>query len=282
MASGPQETFKSIRGIRDMALMLSLGNAYLCDAVFLKKIGLTIDTHLKELKRDILSLKKQFPGKFVKEVDADQVLEGIQLKAQRLQQPDKEITKKCGAGELGRELEASVSALLGTIDAIRVQVEGEVEGYTTKEALLTQVGRVKSLGRQIVALLSLVLKLCGVLVLVGAMVFGYLFFTMESEEALLKELNQSESHVQAQLELIVRLQAERKQISKQLDSMPEGELNREDKVEIINLNMQMHKLDDRMHNAEVQIDIHERKIRDMEKKVAELRSKTFLQRILRQ
>ncbi len=282
MASGPQGAFRSIHGIRDMALMLSVGNAYLCDVLFLKKIGLTIDTHLKELKNDILSLKKQFPGKFVKEVDADQVLEGIQITAQRLQQPDKEIAKKCSAGELGRELEARVSDLVGTIDAIRVQVEGEVEGYTKKEALLTQVGRVKSLGHQIVALISLVLKLSGVLVLVGAMVFGYLFFTMESEEALLKELDQSKSHVQAQLELIARLQAERSQISKQLDSMPEGELNREDKVQIINLNMQMHKLDDRVHNAEVQIDIYEGKIKVMEKKVAEMRGRTFSQRILRQ
>jgi len=46
--------------------------------------------------------------------------------------------------------------------------------------------------------------------------------------------------------------------------------------------MQMHKLDDRVHNAEVQIDIYEGKIKVMEKKVAEMRGRTFSQRILRQ
>lgn len=281
MASHRQESFRSIHGIRDAALMLSIGNAYLCDAVFLKKIGLTIDTHLRELKSDISSLKKQYPGKFVKEVEADQVLEGIQNTAQRLQEPDKDITKKCSAGELGRELETSVDALVDTVDAIRMKVEGDLEGYTKTEAILTQVGRVKSLGRLILVLFSLAFKIIGVLILVGAMVFSFLYFTMESEEVLLKELDQSKSHVEAQMKLIARLEGERTEIAGKLDSIPGGELNREEKVEVISLNMQVHKLDERVHNAEVQIDIHKRKIKDMKKRVTKMREKTFLQRLLR-
>jgi hypothetical protein len=261
--------------------MLGIGNAYLCDAVFLKKIGLTIDTHLRELKSDISSLKKQYPGKFVKEVEADQVLEGIQNTAQRLQEPDKDITKKCSVGELGRELETSVDALVDTVDALRMQVEGDLEGYTKTEAILTQVGRVKSLGHLILVLFSLAFKVIGVLILVGAMVFSYLYFTMESEEALLKELDQSESHVEAQIKLIARLEGERTEVTGKLDSIPGGELNREEKVEVINLSMQVHKLDERVHSAEVQIDIHKRKIKDMEKRVTEMREKTFLQKLLR-
>jgi hypothetical protein len=281
MASDPQKSFRSIHGIRDMALMLSLGNAYLCDAVFLKKFGLTLDTHLKELKSNISSLKKQYPGKLVKEVEVDQVLEGIQIMAQRLQEPDTHITKKCGAGELGIELETNVDALVDTVEALRMQVEGELEGYSKTEAILAQVGRVKSLGRLIVVLFTLAFKVMGVLVLIGAMVFSYLYFTMDSEEALQKELNQSKSYVEAQIKLIARLEAERTQMSKKLDSIPEGELNREEKVEVINLNMQVHKLDERVRSAEVQIDVHKKKIKEMEKNVAETRAKTFLQRLLR-
>jgi hypothetical protein len=281
MASDRQESLRSIHGIRDMALMLSIGNAYLCDAVFLKKIGLTIDTHLKELKSDISSLKKQYPGKFEKEVEADQVLEGIQMTAQHLQEPDKDITKKCSAGELGRELEASVDVLVETVNAIRIQVEGELEGYTKKEAILAQVVRVKSVGHLIAVLVTLAFKVIGVLVLVGAMVFSYLYFTMESEEALLKELDQSKSQVESQMKLIARLEGERTEVAGKLDSIPGGELDREGKVEVINLTMQVHKLDERVHSAEVQIDLHKRKIKDMEKRIAELKDKTFLQRLLR-
>ncbi|MGD8982814.1 MAG: hypothetical protein PVH99_01320 [Desulfobacteraceae bacterium] len=281
MASKSQESFRSIHGIRDMALMLSIGNTYLCDAVFLKKIGLNIDTHLRELKNDISSLKKQYPGKFVKEVETDQVLEGIQMTAQHLQKPDKDITKKCNVGELGRELEASVDTLVDTVDAIRIQVKGELEGYTKKEAILTQVGRVKSLGHLIAVLISLAFKVIGILVLVGAMVVSYLYFTMESEETLLKELDQSKSHVETQMKLIARLEGERSEAAGKLDSIPGGELDREGKVEVINLTMQVHKLDERVHSAEVQIDVHKRKIKDMEKRIGEMKEKTFLQRLLR-
>jgi hypothetical protein len=281
MVSHRQESLRSIHGIRDMALMLSIGNAYLCDAVFLRKIGHTIDTHLKELKSDISSLKKQYPGKFEKEVETDQVLEGIQTTAQNLQEPDKDITKKCSAGELGRELEASVDILAETVEAIRIQVEGELEGYSKKEALLAQVGKVKSVGHLIAVLISSAFKVIGVLVLVAAMVFSYLYFTMESEEALLKEVNQSKSQVESQMKLIARLEGERTEVAGKLDSIPGGELDREGKVEVMNLTMQVHKLDERVHSAEVQIELHRKKIKDTEKRIADMRKKTFLQRLLR-
>lgn len=281
MESNRQGSLRSIHGIRDMALMLSIGNAYLCDAVFLRKIGLTIDTHLKDVKSDISTLKKQYPGKFENEVEADQVLESIQRTARHLQEPDKDISKKCSAGELGRELEASVGVLAETVNAIRIQVEGELEGYTKKEAILAQVGRVKSVGHLIAVLASLAFKVIGVLVLVGAIVFSYMYFTMESDEALLKELDQSKSQVESQMKLIARLEGERGEVAARLDSIPGGELDREGKVEVMDLSMKIHKLDERVHGAEVQIDLHKRKIKDTEKRIAELKEKTFLQRLLR-
>lgn len=281
MESNRQGSLRSIHGIRDMALMLSIGNAYLCDAVFLRKIGLTIDTHLKDVKSDISTLKKQYPGKFENEVEADQVLESIQRTARHLQEPDKDISKKCSAGELGRELEASVGVLAETVNAIRIQVEGELEGYTKKEAILAQVGRVKSVGHLIAVLASLAFKVIGVLVLVGAIVFSYMYFTMESDEALLKELYQSKSQVESQMKLIARLEGERGEVAARLDSIPGGELDREGKVEVMDLSMKIHKLDERVHGAEVQIDLHKRKIKDTEKRIAELKEKTFLQRLLR-
>jgi len=88
--------------------------------------------------------------------------------------------------------------------------------------------------------------------------------------------------VEEQIKLIARFKAERTQIAGKLDSIPGGELNREEKVEVISLNVQVHSLDERVHSAEVQIDIHKRKIKDMEKRVTQMREKTFLHRLLRQ
>jgi hypothetical protein len=127
----------------------------------------------------------------------------------------------------------------------------------------------------------LAFKVIGVLVLVGAMVFSYLYFTMESEEALLKELDQSKSRVEEQMKLIARLEGERTEVVGTLDSIPGGELNREEKVEVMSLTMQVHKIDERVRGAEVQIDIHKRKIKDMERRVTEMREKTFLQKLLK-
>jgi flagellar biosynthesis chaperone FliJ len=160
-------------------------------------------------------------------------------------------------------------------------VEGELEGYSKKEALLAQVGKVKSVGHLIAVLISSAFKVIGVLVLVAAMVFSYLYFTMESEEALLKEVNQSKSQVESQMKLIARLEGERTEVAGKLDSIPGGELDREGKVEVMNLTMQVHKLDERVHSAEVQIELHRKKIKDTEKRIADMRKKTFLQRLLR-
>jgi hypothetical protein len=127
----------------------------------------------------------------------------------------------------------------------------------------------------------LAFKVIGVLVLVGAMVFSYLYFTMESEEALLKELDQSKIHVEEQMKLIARLEGERTEVVGKLDAIPGGELNREEKVEVMNLTMQVHKIDERVRSAEVQIDVHKKKIKEMEKRVTEMREKAFLQKLLR-
>ena len=175
MASDSQYTFKGLHGIRDMALMLSLASDYLCEEVFLKKAGLTTDMHLKELKSDISSLKKRFPGKFVKEVDTDRALEEIHTIAGLLQKSDKEILKKCCAGELGLELEDSVSALANTVKATRMQVEGELKAYTKTESVLSHIGWIKSISHPIIGLSTLTVRLLGVVVLAAAMFFVYLF-----------------------------------------------------------------------------------------------------------
>ena len=66
-----KSTFESLHGIRDNALLLSLGHQYLCGGPSLEKIGLSVDSHLKQLKDDIVALKRKFPGKFLQEQEVD-------------------------------------------------------------------------------------------------------------------------------------------------------------------------------------------------------------------
>jgi len=84
-AVAPLPTFAALHDIRDKAILLSLGKAFLCEEVFLMKIGHSIDESLEHLREDILSLKMRFVGKFVEEVDTDSILDDLHSQASFLQ-----------------------------------------------------------------------------------------------------------------------------------------------------------------------------------------------------
>ncbi len=92
--------------IRKDSLLLSIAREYLCEDIFLIKIGKDIELNILRLKDDIISLKKKFPGKFATEVETDSILEKINATALALIEPGIEIKENCRSGELGRKLES--------------------------------------------------------------------------------------------------------------------------------------------------------------------------------
>ena len=281
MDANPQNTFKSLHGIRDMALLLGMANTYLCEEEFLQKAGVTIDSHLEELRVDISSLKKKFPGKFVKEADTDQLIDNIQQIVRRLKEPDKEIKKKCRIGALGLELENGVNVIGHTIDTIRSQVEGELGTYSRTESVLASVGWIKSIGRKIIALSALTAKLACVVALILAVVFASLFLSMDSQADLLKEVNQCRNHVEKHLGILSNADAEKERINKELGTINENELTRADRTKIIELNLEIHKINERVYAAQAEIDAYQKRIDEMEKRIEELNQKPFLKRLFR-
>jgi hypothetical protein len=281
MMAKPQNTFKGLHGIRDMALLLGIANVYLCEEEFLQEAGVTIGNHLDELRVDISSLKEKFPGQFVKEADTDQLIDNIQQIVQRLKEPDKDIQKKCRIGALGLELENGINVIGHTIDTIRSQVEGELGIYSKTESVLASVGWIKSLGRKIIGLSALTVKLAGVVVLILAVVFTSLFLSMDSQEDLLKEVHQCRDHVGEHLKILSNADAEKERINKELDIMNENELTRADKTRMIELNLEIHKINERVYAAQAEIDAYQKRIDEMEKRIEELNQKSFLKRLFR-
>jgi hypothetical protein len=281
MMAKPQNTFKGLHGIRDMALLLGIANVYLCEEEFLQEAGVTIGNHLDELRVDISSLKEKFPGQFVKEADTDQLIDNIQQIVQRLKEPDKDIQKKCRIGALGLELENGINVIGHTIDTIRSQVEGELGIYSKTESVLASVGWIKSLGRKIIGLSALTVKLAGVVVLILAVVFTSLFLSMDSQEDLLKEVHQCRDHVAEHLKILSNADAEKERINKELDIMNENELTRADKTRMIELNLEIHKINERVYAAQAEIDAYQKRIDEMEKRIEELNQKSFLKRLFR-
>jgi hypothetical protein len=417
MDSDPQYTFDGINEIRERALMLSLGNEYLCKDIFLKKMGVSIALNVKELASDISSLKSNSPGKSGNVVEADQILKGMYRTARRLQEPDDEISKKCSVGVLGRELEASVNSLARVLkamrhetgeeepvypepeppapapvrveveekkpvytepepvavdavrleveeekpvytepepefpaaetfrleieeekpvytepepvaaDAVRLEIEEEKPVYTETEARLVDaisieyeqkppvrtrakapatgaarfpakerravrrkpgvsfspLGWIRSLGHMIAATVTFIVKLFVTLTLVPLIAvmicivpFTYLYVTMESEEKLLEGISRSQTYIQTQQEILATLDYQK------IDDMSRRELSRQEKVEVMDLYVNIHKLDEERSNLQVEIQLQEQKIEEKQERIEEIKEKSFVERLLRQ
>ena len=281
MGSDTQNDFSVLNEIRDNALMLSLGNAFLCEARYFKKIGLNIESNIEKLRADIIALKKKYPGEFVQEVDTDAILEELHLVARRLQNPDREVDDQCTTGELGRELVDHARSLTGAVLTIRRKVEGEVLSYTRKDSLLDLASSVKEGASSVGAAVGYLFKVFIGLVLVSIALFSYLFVTMEKEDPLLKQIALNEANIQAQKEILLKLESDKAEINQKIETMRRKVQSRQDKIDLLDLNVLIHKANEKRNDVELEIALHERKIQQGRKKLEELRSKPFIERLLR-
>jgi hypothetical protein len=278
-AAALQPSFASLREIRDKAILLSIGKAVLCEEVFLKKIGHAMDESLDHLREDIFFLKMMFVGKFVEDVDTDSLLDELHSQAKLLQSPDRRVTDKCTVGTLGTEMEEAVQALAVAIKTIKSKVEGEVEEYTKKDSI---VKGAESAGSLVSSVVSFVIKTVMLLLLLALGPAIYLGVTMDREESLQKQIDESKAYIQSQRAQIASVKKERDELAARAESSQGDTLTRQQKVEIMDLNVKVHGLDQKVHKSEAEITEHERMIKRNQQKIDEIKSKTFLERFLRQ
>jgi len=273
----------ALHEIRDIALMLSVGNIYLCEEPFLKKIGHAVDRVLEDLHGEILSLKKKFPGQFAQDIDTDAILEDLHAKAERLQNADAAINTKCGGGHLGRELEEMVSTLTAAVKEVTFKVEGKLPGSATRYSLLSLFNPFKALARLVSTFSGLVIKLAIFIIILAIGPFAYLFISMEKEGSIRKAIDQSQAYIQTHRQALVSLEQERAAIAEQIEAMRlrEEELNRQEKIDIMDLSVKVHALDQKRHAIEVDIASHENKIAKNLERIEEVKKKPFLKRLLR-
>lgn len=275
----PQNVIRALNEIRDNVLMLSLANAYFCEEPFLKKIGRAIDSNVEKLKGDIYSLKKSFPGKFVDEIDTDEIIKEIHRTAQSLQNPDQDINERCAVGSLGRELEDRIKSLSNAVNAIRIQVEGRGLTYTKKDSALGIFVNIKdSLGASF--FLGLKIFLC--LLVLSLLSFFYLLLTMENKEDLLKEIGKSEAHIKSQQEIVSQLDLKNKESSERIKSLDKVDPSRQERIEIMHLELKIQKNLNERFKVQAKIGIHDKKILENRKKIEDIEKSSFFKRLLRQ
>ena len=278
-AAAPQPSFASLSEIRDKAMLLSIGKAFLCEEVFLKKIGHSMDESLEHLREDILSLKMMFVGQFVEDVDTDSLLDELHSQAELLQSPDRRVTDKCTVGALGTEMEEAVQTLAVAIKTIKSKVEGEVEEYTKKDSI---VKGAKSAGSLVSSVVSFVIKTVILLLLLALGPAIYLGVTMDREGSLQKQITESKAYIQSQRAQIASVRKERDELAARAESSKGDTLSRQQKVENMDLSVKVHSLDQKVHKTETEITEHERRIKMNQQKIEEIKLKTFQQRFLRQ
>ncbi len=261
---------------------MSLGNAYLCENVFLRKIGTEIVSLAKRLSEDIVAVKKRFPGKFADDVDTGTLLKELHARAGELQNPDSAMNDKCAAGELGRELEQTVQDLNQAIKRITAKVEGITPEYTKKDAVIAVLSRAKAPASIAASsVVRLIFKVVAFLLILATGPFVYLLVTMEREPALLGEVSKNEGLIRSQRQIIASLEKEKSEINRQIEELRRKGEDRQDKIAIMDLDVRAHGLDEKRSKSEVEIANLEEKINEDRAKVEEIHKKPFLQRLLR-
>jgi hypothetical protein len=279
--SSHDRVFKSLGGIRDRVILLGLGNAYLCEEPFLRRSGLAMEVHLDTLRGDIAELKKQFPGKFERELDTDEIVGLLRTKALHLKDPDREIIDRCTIGDLEKELDDLVHSLTVSVRAVRAQVEGSPPAYTKKDSFLDLFGWLKSLGEVFSFLSGRFLKWALVLLLAAGVAFSVLFLSLERATPLQERIRQSEAAIQNQEAMLSDISLQREELLLRIEALKGAEQTRRHKVEIMDLYMQIQDLEDKENELQEKIAAQEAIIRENREKLDDIEEKSLVERLLR-
>jgi len=269
---------KALIGLRESALLLLMGNKYLCSEVFLKKIGNYIKEDLIKLEKEIVTLKKSFPGKFINEVDTDGIIGKIRSNAAAMMETDKGNHNSDFLVTLGSTLEADLKAVEEAIGLIRLQLKGKSTSYSAVSNIVRQT---KDIGELLRNMFIGAIKIGGVLILVFIMALLFLYVTMPKEGIYQKKITKSEIRVAVLQQQISIFNDEIKAVSLKIKAMEDNADLRAQRIEILNLDMEIVELKDQIDNAEAEIETLEKTVMESQQVIETLRSTPIVNRILR-
>jgi hypothetical protein len=267
--------------LKNDALLLSVANNHLRDEIYLTKIGASISHAVEILKRDISSLKKEYPGKLMNDVDTDPILEKIDKAARHMLKPGEEIKKDYLSGELGRVMESYVASITRAVDDIRMKIQGAPADHVGEGSAINLWDRVRQTSQSAGHVVLVGAKLlAGVTVMVAA-VFSYLYFTMEKDTPILNEITTSQTEIIAKKQLVSKLERERQDLYSNRKPQT-GKESREEKVAILDIEMKIKKVEESLDQTEAEIYVQEKKLNENLDKLGALREKPFMKRLLKQ
>jgi hypothetical protein len=267
--------------MRNKAILLSMASEYLCEDYFLKKAGTIIGNNAEALKDYIEHTEKQFVGRPVDEVGLNEVLESIVHIAELLRQADKGAKEDCLEGKLGEELYEKIKSLAQGIKSLEQRVDGEAIPPPRRDPFKVILNPFKFVLNAIIATSKVGLKLAATIILIGFIIFSYLYITMESEKGLVEKIEQSRANIRSAQATFLQIDNELKEIRAKIASIREDEAGRRDEIEVMDLNLKVYKLTEEQQKirieADMEQDVLEKNLENLEK----IRQKTFLEKLLR-
>lgn len=277
----PQETEKTIKAIQDIAIILTGAAEFVCEGRMLKRFSRNIEENLEKLEHDIALLKKKFPGKFPETLEPDSSLSRIRDIAITLKGDNADIEAKCRSGELGNELTLRATELKAIMKDILDALRGRISRYTIVDRFAYYGGKVKSFLLGLSLLVSNTGKIILAAILVIILSFVYLSLTMESENVVLKSIKNDLAYIEKQKDILLKQRQEYKEIREKIKPFDQAEMDREDKIEWLNLSMKERKSRVLIEQIMLSIETRGKKIAEKNKKVEEIRKKSFFQKLLR-
>jgi len=279
-----QYTVASLEELKNNTLLLTIANEHLDDEIFLNKIGNNISRAVEVLKRDISSLKKEYPGKFVNDVDTDSILERIDQAAQRMLKPGREVMDNHASGALGSEMESYLTSIRKAVDDIRIMVLGSHAHQSGKGSAINILDSFKAVSQTAGRILFFGVKFLACIIVLLGVVFAYLFFTMEKDTVFLNEIASSQAVIKEKKIDVNSLEKEKQDLYGKRTAMKDdiNEMSRVEKVAALEVEMKMKSIDDKINQLEAEITVQEKRLNDNQKALDEYRQKSFIRKLLKQ
>ena len=272
---------KAVKDIHNIGIMLSGASEYVCEEGVLKRFSLYLQAYHKRLESDITSLKKEYPGRFPETPELDSSLSRIRDISAVLGQDKKSVETKCRAGNFGHELNTQVAELKSGVQEVWETVSGKVSGYSITDRLAGPRGTVTSALYNLSPFAPIPRKIIIAALMIAAIAFGYLFFTMESKDALVQGIKNDLTYLETERQALKVKKQEFKDIQAEIKVLDKKNLNRKDKIKLLSLTVEDGKLREFIEKTTVVVEKRERELEEKNKRLEELRKKPFLQRLLR-
>ena len=276
-----QNIEKTIKAIQNIGIMLDGASEYVCEEGVLKRFSGYIGAYLKKLETDIVSLKKKFPGKFPETPELDSSLSRIKGIATTLRRGKSDVEAKCRAGDLGRELGTEIIELKTGVQDISQTVSGQVSGYSIADRIAGQGEKVSSALYYLSPFAPIPRKVILAALAVAFIGFGYLFFTMESEDALIQSIKDDGAFLQTQEKVLSAKKEEHREIKAEIKILDKQNLNRKDKIKLLSLSVEEGRIAEFIEKTAVSIEKREKELAGKNKRLQELQKKSFFRKLLK-